>query len=160
MTIEKYLTAIRKINANDIEIYPQLDDLPTKKELIEELEKRLLVSLPLSYRKMLEDFGILGFEGQTFYGLGKLGLDGKGGSGVVFQTEVARGRGQISENMVRILSSGYGPEFVIDCAQMDADGEAPVFEVAASGYKDGMKKVADSFGEFLLNEVNMLLEET
>lgn len=155
MTIESYEEAIGKLKEGGIEI----DFLfPASKSTIDELSEKLRVALPKSYRRMLLDFGILGFEGQTFYGIGRAGLYTKGGSGVLFQTEIARERGQISQRMVRILSSGYGPEFVIDCSQVDSESESPIYEVSELGFRSGMTRVSDSFGNFLLAEVNLLLK--
>ena len=79
--------------------------------------------------------------------------------GVFFQTSVARERGQISQTMVRVMSSGYGPEFCIECGLINADGEAPVYLVPADGDMQNATKEADSFGEFLLKEVTAVLIE-
>ncbi len=94
------------------------------------------------------------------YGLGKTGVFGNSAPNVVFVTKDRIENSEISQSMIEIMPSGYGPFFVIDCSKMDADGEAPVYLVSAGGYEVECEKVADSFGEFLLNEVNMLLEET
>lgn len=59
--------------------------------------------------------------------------------------------------MIRIMASGYGPFFAIDCNQIDANGEAPVYEVSAKGVAQGKSRVAESFGEFFLNEVKALI---
>ena len=157
MTIELYRQAVQLLEESD-ELGPLR--FPVLSDDINALEKRLGVPLPESYRAMLEDFGIMMFLGETIYGIGKSGFDTKGGSGVLFQTEVARKRGQITPTMVRILSSGYGPEFCIECAEMQPSGEAPVYLVPADGDLDKVKKVADSFGAFLLNEVQMNLKDT
>lgn len=79
----------------------------------------------------------------------------RGGSGVLFQTQVARNRGQISSSMVRILSSGYGSEFCIECAEPEPDGEAPIYLVPADGDLSSAELVARSFGDFLLREVEI-----
>ncbi len=59
--------------------------------------------------------------------------------------------------MIPFLTAGYGPFYVMDCAEMNTDGEAPVYEVSTGGYTNGKDKLADSFGEFLRNEVRRTL---
>lgn len=154
--IDLYRQAVAKLEEEDA-LGPFR--LPATEEDINSLEALLNVKLPKSYRLMLQEFGILMFPGQTIYGIGKSGVQTKGGSGVFFQTSVARERGQISQTMVRVMSSGYGPEFCIECGQFTADGEAQVYLVPADGDMKNATKEADSFGEFLLNEVTAVLIE-
>ncbi|MDO5612459.1 MAG: SMI1/KNR4 family protein [Paracoccus sp. (in: a-proteobacteria)] len=145
-----------------LEKWGRLDRLqsPQTSDTIDLLEVALQVKLPPSYRAMLQDFGILIYRGgEIIYGIGLNGVKGEGGSGVWFQTEVARARGQISQTMVCIMSSGYGPEFCIECAERQPNGESPVYLVPAAGYPVGLEKVADSFGEFLLKEVELSLDD-
>lgn len=133
---------------------------PQDAAAIAELETALGVNLPPSYKAMLHDFGILLYRGgEIVYGVGLNGVTGEGGSGVWFQTKMARARKQITPTMVRFQSSGYGPEFCIECAEARADGEAPVYLVPADGDMKNATKEADSFGEFLLNEVAGILIE-
>jgi SMI1-KNR4 cell-wall len=155
MTIQLYNEAIGKLRENDIEIDY---DFPKDDKMIEILESTLGHHLPLSYKKMLSEFGVLGFEGQDIYGLGLQDLEAKSPFNVFYSTDRARHRLEITDKMVKFMVSGYGPYFVLDCGQLDQRGEAPVYEINELGYKHGMKKVADSFGEFLLNEVNMMLQ--
>lgn len=124
---------------------------------IELLEARLNTKLPGSYKAMVKDFGSLSFGSKDVYGLTHLGMDVASTPNVVFATEDLRSRGGITGKMIEIMASGYGPNFVLDCGQLDQRGEAPVYEINELGYKHGMNKVADSFGEFLLNEVKMML---
>jgi SMI1-KNR4 cell-wall len=123
------------------------------------VENRLDCKLPISYKEMLREFGILGFRGKMFYGIGINGLEGDSAPNVIFATQDSRSRNEITEKMVEIMSSGYGPTFVLDCGQLDQRGEAPVYEINELGHKHGMKKIADSFGEFLFGEVNMVMDD-
>ena len=154
--IDLYKQAVAKLAEADV-----LGPLrfPANEKDIKFLEALLNVTLPKSYKLMLQEFGILMFPGQTIYGIGKSGVQTTGGSGVFFQTSVARERGQISQTMVRVMSSGYGPEFCIECGLINADGEAPVYLVPADGDMQNATKEADSFGEFLLKEVTAVLIE-
>lgn len=155
--MEEYEKATTLIAQEQIKV---LVKFPASDELIRNLENRLSVALPKSYQKMLSEFGILLFGGRMIYGLGKNGLEGDAAPNVVFATEDRRKNGEITDQMVEIMPSGYGPYFVIDCAEMDDQSEAPVYEIDEAGYQHGKDKIADSFGEFLLGEVNSLLEST
>jgi SMI1-KNR4 cell-wall len=155
MTIQNYNQALYKLRENNIDV-----EEPIKFDLalISELERRFGHLLPNSYKQMLRDYGSLEFDATEIYGITINGLDGNSIPNVVFVTEADRSRGEISDKMVEIMVTGYGPYFVLDCGQLDQRGEAPVYEINELGYKHGMKKVADSFGEFLLSEVNMMLQ--
>lgn len=156
MTTEAYNAAISLLKTND-----RLNKrrFPQPHERIMELEKELSVNLPYSYVAMLQEFGILLYRGgEVIYGIGLDGVNGKGGSGVLFQTQLARDRKQITPTMVRVMTSGYGPEFCIECSETNSEGEAPVYLVPADGDPEKTEKVADSFGEFLLAEVKLNLE--
>jgi SMI1-KNR4 cell-wall len=155
MSVLLYERAINHLQANDIKI--RSAGTASEDQIIE-TEERLNVSLPFSYKKFLSDYGTLSFRGSQFYGVPKLGLDAQSIPNVVFATYDLRSRDEVSSGMVNIKASGYGPNYVLDCAQTDQSGEAPVFEINELGYKHGMKKVAESFGEFLLSEVKMMLE--
>jgi hypothetical protein len=155
MTIGKYHQAIRMLQASGLSVE---SPIVFDKSLIKDFEKRLGVVLPKSYIEMLLDYGSLEFDTFEVYGITKNGIDGKSIPNAVFATEDSRSRDEIKDTMVEVMASGYGPRFVIDCGQMDANGEAPVYEVHERGYLYGMKKVADSFGEFLLDQVNLAIE--
>ncbi len=154
MSLSDYRSAIEKLRDNGVKIDYQM---PASDDLIRALEERLGVDLPISYKAMLSEFGILGFGGNDFYGLGRTGLDGKNAPSVVFTTERSRKEGEISDTMVRIKASGYGPCFVIDCAQSTSPGEAAIYELDERGLSYGSERVADSFGTFLLEDVNEYL---
>jgi hypothetical protein len=85
-------------------------DLPKpSRELITRLELRLGVQLPNSYSKCLEDFGVFIADSLELAGLGLKGLDGTDFTSVVFATETLRSRGIITNSMVYISATGYGP---------------------------------------------------
>jgi hypothetical protein len=151
MSVSDYRFAVEKLKNNGVEIDYLI---PASDDLIRSLEDRLGVNLPLSYKAMLSEFGILGFGGNDFYGLGKTGLDGKNAPSVVFTTERSRKDREISDTMVRIKASGYGPFYVIDCAETTTPGESPIYELDERGMSYGSKRVADSFGAFVLEHVN------
>jgi hypothetical protein len=155
MTEVYYREAIQDLLSGGVEFDY---NFPKSDQLISELEKNLGHKLPNSYKAMLREFGILGFDGQDIYGIGLQDLSAKSPFNVLYSTMGARERGEITNRMVKFMVSGYGPFFVIDCSQRDVSGESPIYEVHEKGYQSGLRKVADSFGEFLRNEVKMYLE--
>lgn len=62
--------------------------------------------------------------------------------------------------MIKIKSSGYGPSFSIDTSTLGKQGEAVIVETELS-FKDCAEKkvIADSFGRFLLAEIEQSLKD-
>ncbi|CDZ49647.1 SMI1/KNR4 family protein [Neorhizobium galegae] len=145
MSLSDYRFAIENLRENGIDI------LGTKSATENDLKQ-------ISYKKMLSEYGALEFDTIEIYGWLSQGIDAKFITNVVHATERERADGRISDTMIPFLTAGYGPFYVMDCAEMNADGEAPVYEVSAGGYTKGKDKLADSFGEFLRNEVRRTLE--
>lgn len=155
MTILLYDDAIRALRENDM---PVLGTTGATEENIRQIEARLGVSLPPSYRKMLSDFGALEFGTTEIYGWLSQGIDAKFATNVVHTTERDRRDGRISGTMVPFLTSGYGPFFVMDCTDIGLDGEAAIYEISPAGYERGKDRLADSFGAFLIEEVDRALQ--
>ncbi|PYE85160.1 SMI1/KNR4 family protein [Phyllobacterium leguminum] len=155
MSEQTYREAIRLLQNNGL--HPLKVRRPALEDIIL-LERRLNVRLPRSYRAMLLDFGLLQVESISIAGIGNAGLDGTTSSSVVFSTEKDRRNGLITDTMIQIGVTGYGPFYFIDCAEIDANGEAPVWEAQGNGVSYGKAKIANSFGDFLLNEVHSLLK--
>lgn len=103
---------------------------------------------------MLSDFGALEFATTEIYGWLSQGIDAEFATNVVYTTERERRDGRISGTMVPFLTSGYGPFFVIECAEIGVDGEAAIYEISPAGYHRGKDRLADSFGAFLIEEVD------
>ncbi|EOW6410772.1 SMI1/KNR4 family protein [Cronobacter sakazakii] len=131
---------------------------PAADEKIRLYEQELEVQFPYTYKLFLEKYGTLSFNGESFYGISKLGLGAQSAPDVRYTTLKARELGDIDNNMVLIKSSGYGPLFSIDLS-VHKNGEAVVIKTDLSFKRDGSKKiVARSFAEFLINEVKESLE--
>ena len=64
---------------------------------------------------------------------------------------------QSRSTKTRIKASGYGPYFVIDCAQSTSPGEAAIYELDERRMSYGSERVADGFGTFVLEHVNEYL---
>lgn len=154
MSIDDYEKAIGLLKDRSIDIFSGTG--ATDADIVA-IEARLGVRLPPSYKAMLTQFGTMSFEGIEVYGWTRSGLDGKSIPNVVFATEDDRKRGLISDQMVDFMVAGYGPTFVLDCAEIGAEGEAPVYEISAGGIKRGKDRLADTFGTFFLAEVERIL---
>ncbi|MEL7088047.1 MAG: SMI1/KNR4 family protein [Pseudomonadota bacterium] len=155
MGVEQYREALDLLDQNGIKV---LVRFPAAPELVEEAETRLGHRFPPSYRLMLEEFGLLLYKGTEINGIGKAGLSPDSKNNVVSLTASGRETGDLSDKMVRFMSSGYGPYFVLDCSEADAAGEAPVYELSLAGQAGEKTKVAPDFGTFLLNEVKASVE--
>jgi hypothetical protein len=154
-----------------IDIYKELDDLiresgeeargsgPATEDVIELYEKELKVKFPSTYKFFLEKYGTLSFNGESFYGISKLGLAAQSAPDVRYTTLKARELGDIDNNMILIKSSGYGPLFSIDVS-VQSGGEAAVVETDLSFKRDGSKKImAKTFADFLVCEIKKSLED-
>lgn len=133
---------------------------PQTAEAVTALERRLNVGLPPSYKAMLRQFGTISFGGVEVYGLARFGgLDAQSIPNVVFATESEQAAGCITPSMVHVMASGYGPIYVLDCSEPDGFGEVPIYEIALGGVAHGRDRLAPSFGEFILGEVERLVRE-
>ncbi|WFR98760.1 SMI1/KNR4 family protein [Rhizobium tumorigenes] len=155
MSAAMYDDAIRSLRENGIDV---LGTKSATEEDVKRIEARLGVILPVSYKKMLSEYGALEFDTVEIYGWLSQGIDAKFVTNVVYATERERANGRISETMIPFLTAGYGPFYVMECAEINADGEAPVYEVSTGGHIHGKDRLADSFGEFLRNEVRRTVE--
>jgi hypothetical protein len=155
MTVLIYENALRTLRESGMDV---LGTTGATTEDIRLIEDRLGNRLPPSYRKMLSDFGALEFGTVEIFGWLSQGIDARFITNVVFATERERAAGRITDSMIPFLTSGYGPFFVMDCAEINADGEAAVYEISAGGHEKGKDRLAESFGAFLSEEVSRALE--
>jgi SMI1-KNR4 cell-wall len=155
MSVGDYEKAISLLAKNDLK--PIEVRRPSQHD-IQRLEQRLGITLPESYMRMLLDFGLLQVRSISISGVGNSGLEGTTASSVVFATENDRSNGLISKFMITIAFAGYGPFFVIDCSQLAENRTAPIYEIPAGGISYGKDKIAEDFGNFLLKEVENMLE--
>lgn len=156
MSVHDYQVAIRLLKDNGIEL---LSSVGASEMDVTAIEHRLGVVLPPSYRAMVAEFGNLAFQGIEIYGWTRSGLAADSVPSMIFATESDRKKGLISDRMIIFMVAGYGPTIVLDCAEADAAGEAPVYEIATGGMKHGRDRLADSFGAFFLREVERIVAE-
>jgi len=152
---EKIDSAIRMMENSGEEI---LSTGGASDTLIEQAEVTLGVKFPADYKYFLQKYGSLSFESEEFYGLTHLGLKAKSIPCTLFATKSAVKSGDISEKMIKIKSTGYGPVFSIDLTQGTMN--APVIETNLSYKRDKEKLlIADSFGDFFYNEIQTAINE-
>ncbi|NTS77888.1 SMI1/KNR4 family protein [Catenovulum sp. SM1970] len=127
-------------------------------ELILAAESRLGIKFPQDYRYFLRKYGALCFESEEFYGLTKYGLQSKSIPCAIFATESAIKLGDISNKMIKVKSTGYGPIFCIDLT-----GEyenSPVVETELSFKREDRKHlVAQCFADFFYKEIERAIKE-
>ncbi|MGO4126447.1 SMI1/KNR4 family protein [Inquilinus sp. YAF38] len=126
-------------------------------DILSAFESRLGVKFSPSYRYFLAKMGTLSFMGHQFYGVTRSGLNAESIPCVLWATERSREKGHITDSMLRIEMSGYGPFYVIDLSQTNAEGEGAVLELPVQGISGGSEKIADDFGSFLLAEITSAL---
>lgn len=155
MSIEKINLAIKMMESTGEEI---LTTGGVISSLILQAEQKLKIKFTEDYKYFLEKFGCLSFEGEEFYGLTNDELNADAIPCVIFATESARMRGDISQSMVFVKSSGYGPLFSIDLS--GASSVSPVVETSLSYKRDKeVNVVAESFGDFFYNEIKDAIED-
>ncbi|HHV7361494.1 TPA: SMI1/KNR4 family protein [Morganella morganii] len=129
-------------------------------ETINLFESLLNVVFPESYKIFLQKYGTLAFGSENIYGITKKGINGDRVPCVLFVTKQAREMGDISNGMIKIKSSGYGPSFSIDTDIIGNSGEPVIVQTELSFKQNGIKKIiADNFAEFLLAEIEMAIED-
>ncbi|MGU6971036.1 SMI1/KNR4 family protein [Salmonella enterica subsp. enterica serovar Oranienburg] len=132
---------------------------PASEELISAYESSLNIVFPESYKIFLRKYGTLMFNGLSFYGISKQGLAANSAPDVKYVTIEARKLGDVDDDMIKMLSSGYGPSFSIDVSMLSETGEAVIVETELSFKRDGDKSiVANNFAEFLLGKISESLE--
>ena len=155
MSIEKVKLAIKMMESTGEEI---LFTGGVSDKDITDAESRLGLEFPLDYKYFLGIYGSLSFEGESFYGLTQFGLDVGEIPCVIFATESALKRTDISNNMIYIKASGYGPLFSLHLS--DSKKHSPVVETSLS-YKrhKEIKILANSFGDFFYDEIKAAIED-
>lgn len=123
---------------------------------INAMEERLGCKFSHSYRTFLQRYGRLAFLSVEFYGFTKDGFEAQKAPSAIWVTEVNRERGEIDKDMVAIMSTGFGPYFVLSTREMDPEGECPVV-VAGDNVPEDYRNLGN-FGEFFLSEIKSALQ--
>jgi hypothetical protein len=127
-------------------------------ETVAACEAWLGVGLPISYRQFLGLLGALSFRSLEIYGFTRGGFAAPSVPSFLFVTKSARDRGEIGARDVAVMSSGFGPCFVLSTADMGPDHECPV-RLAVSDPAGEYTEGHESFGAFFLHEVKAVLAQ-
>ncbi len=130
------------------------DEDPPDAALIEEAERVLGLAFPPSYRHFLAELGGCDIEGEEFYGLFRRRDDPQQIMGTVSFSLRQREDAQMPATMLVLQFDGMGGVYVLDTAQRDEDGEAPVLVYLPPWVADGrpLEYIAPNFGAFALSQ--------
>jgi len=144
-----------KLSGEDILSTGGVNDLKIK-----EFEKLIGLKFPDSYKYFLKKYGALSFCGDTYYGITQKGKDENQVPCVLYATIEARARGDISDNMILVKSSGYGPLYSIDTEMIGSSDEPVIVETELSFKRTGEKNmIFDSYGEFIYSQIKEAIDD-
>ena len=119
---------------------------PIQSIMVAKAEKILGLKFPPSYKEFLLRYGAGDCWAEEFYGINKNPeTDGKAIPNAIWATLHSRKIGNLPDSMIKVMSSGFGPVYVIDTSQKNDIGECPVLLYYTNGLTE---PVASSFGDF------------
>lgn len=125
-------------------------------ELIKLAENRLGFQFSGMYRKFLESYGAGSFGSQEIYGV--IGSDFENSSvpDAIWYTLIERKEVRLPANLLVIYDAGNGELFCLDFSQRNKDNEPAVISFVPGILleKQSYEKIADDFGDFLLDLVS------
>jgi hypothetical protein len=128
---------------------------PARAEDVQMAERLLGLTLPPSYRKFLETYGVGAFKDAGFYGIIAGKVPGSSVPSMGWRTLDDRKMAGYPKTHLTIMSSGYGPIYCLDASSVSADGEYPVISwTPSTDLANPGDRLADNFGSFFLNEIN------
>jgi hypothetical protein len=154
MRVDKVLQAFALIDQN-IE-KSNFEKEPKSEELIQKAEKALGLKFPPTYRLFLKRYGCGGVGSMEVYGIIDDKFNESGVPDGIWLTLKHRNKGA-PHHFIIIASAGYGPLYVLDASQSNENGEYPVLLWTPGEPPTPTEKVADDFGEFLLEQVQQAL---
>jgi len=130
---------------------------PKPESLVIRAEEALGLRFPPSYREFLLELGSGDVAGFEVYGLVDEDFIDSAVPDAVWLTLEERQSNGLDPRFVIIGALGDGTYDCLDTAHVDGTGEAPVVQLSAD-FEDPVK-LADSFGEFFLGEVEAALSD-
>lgn len=153
MSLERYRKA-RELIANA----GQSDfEGPKPESLVARAEAALGLTFPPSYRQFLLDLGSGDVAGFEVYGLVDDDFVDSAVPDAIWLTLEERESNGLDPRFIIIGALGDGTYDCLDTAHLDASGEAPVVQLSAD-FEDPVK-LAESFGEYFLAEVESALSD-
>ena len=120
-------------------------------------QKRLGVRFPPSYRQFLLELGCGNVSGFEVYGLVDDDFTNSSVPDAIWLTLEERRTNGLDPRFIVIGALGDGTFDCLDTVHLDGSGEAPVVQVSAEG--ENPVRLADSFGEYFLAEVQDALSD-
>jgi len=153
VTIERYRKAralIAEAGGGDFEG-------PKPEALVARAEAALGLVFPPSYRQFLLELGCGSVGGFEVYGLVDDDFTHSAVPDAIWLTLEERRNVGLDPRYVVIGTLGDGTLDCLDTVHLDREGEAPVVQLSAEG--EDPVKLADSFGEYFLTEVESALSD-
>jgi len=153
MSLEKYRRArelITKAGGGDFAG-------PRPEALVARAEAALGLRFPPSYRQFLLELGCGNVAGFEVYGVIDEDFANSSVPDAIWLTLEERRTNGLDPRFIVIGALGDGTFDCLDTAHLDRTGEAPVVQVSAEG--DNPVRIADSFGEYFLAEVQDALSD-
>ncbi|CAM5242881.1 hypothetical protein SALBM311S_11243 [Streptomyces alboniger] len=121
--------------------------------MIARAEAEMGLVFPPSYRRLIEEFGTWDVPPTEFNAIYQTPAMGEELLGTPDFTREDRAELGLPQHFMVVMHDDVWDVVVLDTSQPDADGEYPVF-AWNPGVLDGglMERIADSFGEFALEE--------
>lgn len=129
---------------------------PRSAELIKLAENRLGLQFSGMYRNFLESYGAGNFGSQEIYGIISSDFENSSVPDAIWYTLTERKEVELPPNLLVIYDTGAGELFCLDFSQSNKDNEPAVvsFVPGVSLEKQSYEKIADDFGDFLLDLVS------
>lgn len=141
-----------------MDLHMEDDDFGGEKSenLIRSGEEALGIPFPPTYKSFIKKYGWGGIKGDEWYGIMDLNFHEYSGPDCVRQTLSERKDWGLPHQFIVIGETGYGPSYVLDSSKPNAHGEYPVILYDSNGYYE---KIHEDFGDFLLEEVTLSLQD-
>lgn len=153
MSLERYRKARELIASAGVGDF----EGPKPESLVARAEAALGLRFPPSYRQFLLELGCGDVGGFEVYGVVDEDFAHSAVPDAIWLTLEERQSNGLDPRFVIIGTLGDGSYDCLDTAHLDAAGEAPVVQLSAD-FEDPVK-LADSFGEFFLGEVEAALSD-
>ena len=132
---------------------------PIEEKLIFKAEQILNIKFPPSYRYFLKNYSCSGFNGLEIGGIINENFENHGIRDAVGITIDGINSKEIPSHFFYISDTGDGFYYYLDSSHVNEEGEYPVVIWAYGMDENKKEKVAEDFGEFLLEQVQQALRD-
>ena len=132
---------------------------PRKDTLVQKAEQVLELKFPPTYKLFIKKYGCGGINSMEIYGLMDEDFQNSSAPDAIWSTLRKREKGYIPYHFIHIDDTGDGFYYYLDSSQVNKEGEYPVVIWTYGMDENKKEKVAEDFGEFLLQQVQQALIE-